>query len=96
VVASIGRVRDRGTRDHHPYVVQVPRHLGARPVRRLRPRPIRYRDTKRHRIRFTPLLIPLEQDLREWFLVTGRPSSKQPVFPAHDGGFWRPDDWRNW
>jgi Phage integrase, N-terminal SAM-like domain len=30
-------------------------------------RAIRYRDTKRHRIRFTPLLTPLEQDLREWF-----------------------------
>jgi len=59
-------------------------------------RAIRYRDTKRHRIRFTPLLTPLEQDLREWFLSCGRPSSKQPVFPAHDGGFWRPDDWRNW
>jgi hypothetical protein len=28
MVASIGRVRDRGTRDHHPYLVQVPRHLG--------------------------------------------------------------------
>jgi Phage integrase, N-terminal SAM-like domain len=44
----------------------------------------------------TPLLTPLEQDLREWFLACGRPSSKEPVFPAHDGGFWRPDDWRNW
>lgn len=21
---------------------------------------------------------------------------KQPVFPAHDGGFWSDDDWRNW
>ncbi len=19
-----------------------------------------------------------------------------PVFPAHDGGFWEQDDWRNW
>ena len=36
-------------------------------------RAIRYRDTKRHRIRFTPLLAPLAEDLREWFLASGRP-----------------------
>jgi integrase len=59
-------------------------------------RAIRYRDTKRHRVRFTPLLTPLGEDLREWFLASGRPGGKQPVFPAHDGGFWSDDDWRNW
>ena len=59
-------------------------------------RAIRYRDTKRHRVRFTPLLAPLAEDLREWFLVCGRPDGKTPVFPAHDGGFWQEDDWRNW
>lgn len=57
---------------------------------------IRYVDTKRHRTRFTPLLAPLALDLREWFLASGRPASATPVFPAHDGGFWDPDDWRNW
>jgi integrase len=57
---------------------------------------IRYRDTKRHKVRFTPLLKPLSEDLKEWFLASGRPTGKQPVFPAHDGGFWQPDDWRNW
>ena len=26
-----------------------------------------------------------------------RPADRQsPVFPAHDGGFWNADDWRNW
>jgi integrase len=59
-------------------------------------RAIRYRDTKRHRVRFTPLLAPLAEDLREWFLASGRPSPRTPVFPAHDGGFWSDDDWRNW
>ena len=59
-------------------------------------RAIRYRDTKRHRIRFTPLLTPLAEDLREWFLASGRPAGRQPVIPAHDGGFWSDDDWRNW
>jgi integrase len=59
-------------------------------------RAIRYRDTKRHRVRFTPLLAPLAEDLREWFLASGRPDHKTPVFPAHDGGFWSVDDWRNW
>jgi len=59
-------------------------------------RAIRYRDTKRHRVRFTPLLAPLAEDLREWFLASGRPDGKRPVIPAHDGGFWTDDDWRNW
>jgi integrase len=57
---------------------------------------IRYRDQKRHRVRFTPLLEPLAEDLREWFLACGRPSPQVPVFPAHDGAFWDKDDWANW
>jgi integrase len=57
---------------------------------------IRYLDTKRHKVRFTPLLKPLAEDLREWFLASGRPTGKRPVFPAHDGEFWGQDDWRNW
>ena len=51
---------------------------------------IRYQDTKRHRIRHTPLLKPLADDLSEWFLASGRPTGTCPVFPAHDGGFWQP------
>lgn len=57
---------------------------------------IRYVDTKRHRTRHTPLLKPLADDLNEWFLASGRPPGKCPVFPAHDGDFWNQDDWRNW
>jgi integrase len=57
---------------------------------------IRYQDTKRHRARHTPLLKPLADDLSEWFLAAGRPTGTSPVFPAHDGGFWHQDDWRNW
>lgn len=57
---------------------------------------IRYVDTKRHRVRFTPLLEPLGDDLKEWFLASGRPDGRRPVFPAHDGEFWDQDDWRNW
>jgi integrase len=59
-------------------------------------RAIRYRDTKRHRIRFTPMVAPLAEDLREWYLGSGRPAGDKPVFPAGDGGFWDDDDWRNW
>jgi integrase len=59
-------------------------------------RTIRYRDTKRHRERFTPLLGPLAEDLREWSLASGRPTGSSPVFPAHHGGFWDKDDWSNW
>ena len=57
---------------------------------------IRYVDTKRNRVRFTPLLAPLAEDLRAWFLASGRPKGQSPVFPAHDGAFWGNDDWRNW
>ena len=57
---------------------------------------IRYVDTKRRRVRFAPLLEPLAEDLKEWFLASGRPTGKRPVFPAHDTGFWNQDDWRNW
>jgi integrase len=57
---------------------------------------IRYVDTKRNRTRHTPLLKPLKEDLNEWYLASGRPAAKSPVFPAHDGGFWSSDDWRNW
>jgi integrase len=57
---------------------------------------IRYVDTKRHKVRYTPLLAPLALDLKEWYLASGKPSPETPVFPAHDGGFWNPDDWRNW
>jgi integrase len=59
-------------------------------------RAIRYRDQKRHRERFTPLLTPLAEDLDEWFVASGSPGPTTPVFPAHDGGLWDHDDWRNW
>jgi integrase len=57
---------------------------------------LRYLDTKRRKTRYTPLLTPLAEDLDEWFLASGRPRAASPVFPAHDGGFWQQDDWRNW
>lgn len=31
-----------------------------------------------------------------WFAACGSPPDSQPVFPAHDGDVWDPDDWRNW
>jgi hypothetical protein len=69
----------------------VPPRLG----RRGRPEhPLRGRQAPPH-----PLHAPasaLAQDLREWFLASGRPASATLVFPAHDGGFWSQDDWRNW
>jgi hypothetical protein len=59
-------------------------------------RTIPYVDTKRRRTRFTPLLAPVSDDLGEWFLASGRPDARAPVFPAHDGAFWDRDDWANW
>jgi integrase len=57
---------------------------------------IRFVDTKRHNVRYTPLIAPLAHDLKEWFLASGKPGPEKPVFPAHDGDFWNADDWRNW
>jgi integrase len=57
---------------------------------------IRYRDTKRHRERFTPLLAPLAQDLREWRLASGRPQGSAPVIQLGDGRAWTTTAWRNW
>lgn len=56
---------------------------------------IHYDGRKTRRPRWTPLLAQLAADLRAWRLASGRPRSG-PVFPAHDGGHWQPDDWRNW
>ena len=53
-------------------------------------------DSGTPRTKQTSLLAPLAEDLREWFLASGRPAAGTPVFPAHDGGFWSVDDWRNW
>jgi integrase len=102
--AEVERIRRDLTSYRDRTLVAVLAYSGARPeevVFRLAwedigERAIRYRDTKRHRTRFTPLLAPLAEDLKEWFLASGRPWGKQPVFPAHDGRFWRTDDWRNW
>jgi hypothetical protein len=42
---------------------------------------IRYVDTTRHRVRHTPLLAPLADDLHEWFLASGHPGGHQPASP---------------
>jgi integrase len=86
-------------------LVSVLAYAGPRPEEALRldwqdvgRKAIRFTDTKRggrHRERWTPLLKPLAEDLREWFMASGRPASG-PVFPAHDGAHWHVDDWRNW
>jgi hypothetical protein len=52
------------------------------------------RETRRNR--WTPLLGMLARDLREHRLALGRPGPNTLVVPAHDGGHWQPDDWRNW
>ena len=53
-------------------------------------------ETKTRRRRTVRTLKPLAQDLAEWRLRAGRPPDGQYVFPAHDGGPWSPDDWKNW
>ena len=52
--------------------------------------------TKTRQTRTVRLLAPLSTDLAEWRLRSGRPHERELVFPAHDGGVWSDDDWRNW
>jgi integrase len=53
------------------------------------------KSTKTGRTRTVRLLAPLAADLLELRLASGRPPESALVFPAHDGGFWADDDWRN-
>lgn len=102
--ADVEQIRHRLSSLRDRTLVSVLAYSGPRPeevVSRLAwddigQRTIRYVDTKRRKTRFTPLLSPLAEDLREWFLASGRPDTRRPVFPAHDGGFWDRDDWANW
>ena len=85
-------------------LISVLAYSGPRPeeaVRRLAwgdigEQAIRYIDTKRHHVRYTPLLAPLAHDLKEWFVASGQPGPTTPVFPAANDDFWDADDWRNW
>ena len=84
-------------------LISVLAYAGPRPEEALRltwadvgTEALHFVDTKRHQERWTPLLAPLVADLREWQLASGRPGPKAPVFPAHDGGHWQLDDYRNW
>jgi integrase len=93
---QLDRIRDRT-------LVSVLAYAGPRPEEALRLRvrdvgseALHFLDTKRHRERWTPLLRHLAHDLREYLLATGRPGPNAPLFPAHDGGHWNLDDWRNW
>lgn len=78
-------------------------YSGPRPEEALRLRvrdvgeeAVYYDGRKTRQDRHTPLLAPLAQDLREWRLASGRRGPNAPLIPAHDGGHWQADDWRNW
>jgi integrase len=83
-------------------LVSVLAYSGPRPEEALRltwsdigSEAIHYDGRKTRRPRWTPLLPQLATDLREWHMACGQPIGG-PVFPAHAGGQWDPDDWRNW
>jgi integrase len=46
------------------------------------------KDTKTAAHRTVRLLQPLAADLREWRLLSGRPSGKTLVFPSANGTLW--------
>ena len=84
-------------------LVSLLAYSGPRPEEALRLRvrdvgeeAVFYDGRKTRRNRWTPLLSPLAQDIREWRLQSGRRGPNAPLLPAHDGGHWGTDDWRNW
>jgi integrase len=102
---EVEEVRSRLTSLRDRTLVSVLAYSGPRPeevVCRLAwddvgDRTIRYRGTKKGgKVRFTPLLEPLADDLREWFLASGRPDARAPVFPSRYGEFWGRALWANW
>lgn len=54
------------------------------------------KSTKTGSTRTVRMLDSLRRDLAEWRMANGRPAVDALVFPAHDGGVWSDDDWRNW
>ena len=80
-------------------LVAVLAYAGPRPEEALRLRgadigahALHFIDTKRHRERWTPLVAALRDDIEEY----GPVGKLEPLFPAHDGGFFQIDDYRNW
>jgi integrase len=54
------------------------------------------KDTKTAEHRTVRLLAPLEMDLREWRLRSGRPNDQALVFPGRDGRAWSDQAYRYW
>jgi integrase len=54
------------------------------------------KDTKTAAHRTVRLLAPLEADLREWRLRSGRPAARALIFPARNGGPWTDAAYRSW
>ena len=54
------------------------------------------KDTKTAAHRTVRLLQPLAADLREWRLLSGRPSGKAFVFPSSNGTLWTQPAYQSW
>ena len=54
------------------------------------------KDTKTGAHRTVRLLAPLEADLRDWRMRTGRPPQQALIFPARKGGPWSESTYRSW
>lgn len=54
------------------------------------------KETKTRATRTVRMLAPLRTELSALRIRAGRPRDDEFVFPAHDGGPWDDDDWRNW
>ncbi len=84
-------------------IVSLLAYAGCRPVedrgsrwQELRSRTLHVVATKTNRARDVNLLAPLAQDLAEWRLLCGRPSTASLIVPTMDGDGWKRHDWQNW
>ncbi|MBM3676686.1 MAG: site-specific integrase, partial [Actinobacteria bacterium] len=54
------------------------------------------KETKTRSTRTVKMTGSLKADLHKLKILNGIPNQDTPIIPAHDGGYWGDDDWRNW
>ncbi len=54
------------------------------------------KETKTRSTRTVKMAGSLKADLHELRIQHGIPNPDAPIIPAHDGGYWDDNDWRNW
>lgn len=102
-LARKGRADDRKLRQRDAVLISLLAYAGLRPQEargltwgHVRENTLLIDAPKTGQRRTVRLLSPLRQDLAEWRLACGRPSDREPVIPAQDGGAWSEIAYEHW